>query len=87
MRIEAIDRRFRQIAQGLDFVEVKDHEMSPVRPHSLRSGFRSRLTGKAEFHFKEYGYTQRRELRETRVSRFLWIERDSWFEPRPLEGC
>ena len=25
--------------------------------------------GKAEIHFKEYGYTQRRELRETRVSR------------------
>ena len=48
MRIEAIDRRFRQIAKGLDFVEVKDHEMSPVRPHSLRSGFRSRLTGKAD---------------------------------------
>lgn len=48
MRVEAIDRRFRQIAKGLDFVEVKDHEMSPVRPHSLRSGFRSRLTGKAD---------------------------------------
>ena len=48
MKIEAIDRRFRQIAKGLDFVEVKDHEMSPVRPHSLRSGFRSRLTGKAD---------------------------------------
>ena len=43
--------------------------------------------GKAEIHFKEYGYTQRRELRETRFSRFLWIERDFWFEPRPLEEC
>ena len=43
--------------------------------------------GKAEIQFKEYGYTQRRELRETRVSRFLWIERDFWFEPRLLGEC
>jgi len=43
--------------------------------------------GKAEIHFKEYGYVGRRELRETRFSRFLWIERDFWFEPRPLEEC
>ena len=43
--------------------------------------------GKAEIQFKEYGYTQRRELRETRVSRFLWIERDFWFEPKSLEEC
>lgn len=43
--------------------------------------------GKAEIHFKEYGYVGRRELRETRFSRFLWIERDFWFEPRPLEDC
>ena len=43
--------------------------------------------GKAEIHFKEYGYVGRRELRETWVSRFLWIERDFWFEPRPLEEC
>jgi len=43
--------------------------------------------GKAEIQVKEYGYTQQRELRETRISRFLWIERDFWFEPRPLEVC
>ena len=43
--------------------------------------------GKAEIQFKEYGYTQRRELRETRISRFLWIERDFWFEPKSLEEC
>jgi len=43
--------------------------------------------GKAEIQVKEYGYTQRRELRETRISRFLWIERDFWFEPKSLEVC
>ena len=43
--------------------------------------------GKAEIQVKEYGYTQRRELRETRISRFLWIERDFWFEPKSLEEC
>ena len=43
--------------------------------------------GKAEIHFKEYGYVGREELRETRISSFLWIERDFWFEPRPLEEC
>lgn len=44
----AIETRLREIAKGLDFIEVRDQEFSPARPHSLRAAFRSRLTGKTD---------------------------------------
>ncbi|MCW4038723.1 MAG: tyrosine-type recombinase/integrase [Candidatus Bathyarchaeota archaeon] len=43
---KAILHRFNQYVQDLSF--IKDHELegfNPARPHSLRAGFRSRLTG------------------------------------------
>ncbi|GAG55571.1 unnamed protein product, partial [marine sediment metagenome] len=46
--VDAIERRLRDIAKGLDYIEVLEGEMNPARPHSLRAGFRSRLTGKVD---------------------------------------
>ena len=46
--VDAIESRLRDIAKGLDYVEVVEGEMNPARPHSLRAGFRSRLTGKVD---------------------------------------
>ena len=43
--------------------------------------------GKAEIQFKELGYTSLDELRGLRLPMGLWIERDFWFEPKPLEEC
>ena len=45
---EAIETRLREMADGLDFIKVKPQEMNPARPHSLRSAFRSLLTGKTD---------------------------------------
>lgn len=45
MTPDVIDGRFREIAKRMPFVDVKDGEMSPVRPHSLRAFFKSKLTG------------------------------------------
>lgn len=44
----AIQQRFNQLSQHLSFIKKSDLEnsYSPCRPHSLRSGFRSRLTGR-----------------------------------------
>ena len=44
----AIQWSFREIAEGLNFIEVKDNSFNPARPHSMRSAFRSRLTGKMD---------------------------------------
>jgi integrase/recombinase XerD len=44
----AIQMRFREIAEGLSYIDLNDGEMNPARPHSMRSAFRSRLTGKME---------------------------------------
>ena len=43
--------------------------------------------GKAEIQFKELGYASLEELRNTPLPMGLWIERDFWFEPKPLEEC
>ena len=44
--------------------------------------------GKAEIHFKEYGTFSLEELRETRIPPFgLYIERDYYFRPSPLNEC
>ena len=46
---DLIDARFRKIAEQCSFIEKKDMEgYNPARPHSLRSAFRSRLTGKMD---------------------------------------
>jgi len=44
----AIDKKFRENATGLGFISNEDLEngYNPARPHSLRSAFRSHLTGK-----------------------------------------
>ena len=45
----AIQQRFREYVKELSFIQ--DHELegyNPCRPHSLRSAFRSRLTGKTD---------------------------------------
>jgi integrase len=45
---QAIQQRFSLISEELSFIKKEDlaKGYSPARPHSLRSGFRSRLTGK-----------------------------------------
>ncbi len=50
----AIQMRFREIAQGLSYIDLNDGEMNPARPHSMRSAFRSRLTGKLDEDIIEY---------------------------------
>jgi site-specific recombinase XerC len=43
----AVQQRFSEIAQELSFISKQDMEgYNPCRPHSMRSGFKSRLTGK-----------------------------------------
>lgn len=46
--VDAIERRLRDIAEGLDYIKVVKGAMNPARPHSLRAAFRSRLTGKVD---------------------------------------
>jgi hypothetical protein len=42
--------------------------------------------GKAEIQEKEFGYTSMQDLRNTPIhAPCLWIERDFWFVPTPLE--
>ncbi len=44
---EAVDGKFREIADSVDFITEEDmNGYNPARPHSLRAAFRSRLTGK-----------------------------------------
>lgn len=45
MTPDVIDSRFREVAKEVDFVEVKEGEVNPIRPHSLRAFFKSKLTG------------------------------------------
>ena len=44
----AIQFQFREMAEKLNYIECKDGEYNPARPHSMRSAFRSRLTGKMD---------------------------------------
>jgi site-specific recombinase XerC len=37
----AIQMRFREVAQGLSYINLDDGDMNPARPHSMRSAFRS----------------------------------------------
>ena len=49
LSVGAVQAKFREFAENLSF--IKDHELegyNPCRPHSLRSAFRSRLTGKTD---------------------------------------
>lgn len=62
----SIQKKLRDYAGKLEFIFEEDMEgYSPVRPHSLRSGFRSRLTGKMDgdliefFMAHELGQSQR----------------------------
>lgn len=46
---ELVEARFRKIAEQCSFIEPKDLKgYNSARPHSLRSAFRSRLTGKMD---------------------------------------
>ena len=42
----AIQKRFREIAEELSYIKLKEGNMNPARPHSMRSAFRTLLTGK-----------------------------------------
>lgn len=44
----AIQKRFRAIAENLSFINGNGNGYNPARPHSMRSAFRSRLTGKVD---------------------------------------
>lgn len=44
--VESIQRRFRELAS--EVFGYSEDEMNPYRPHSMRSAFRSRLTGKTD---------------------------------------
>lgn len=47
-----------------------------------------RFFGKAEIQFKELGYMSEQEMRQIKAPPFgLPLERDLWFEPKPLEDC
>ena len=46
--IGAIQKKFKEFAKGLSFLRDNGDGMNPARPHSLRSAFRSRLTGKMD---------------------------------------
>jgi hypothetical protein len=52
----AVRKQFRVYAQKLGFIVDEDLEngYNPARPHSLRSGFRSRLTGKMDDQLIEF---------------------------------
>jgi len=52
----SIQRKLRQYAARLDFIYDEDLEegYNPARPHSLRSAFRSRLTGKMDGQLIEF---------------------------------
>jgi len=52
----SIQRKLRQYAAKLDFIYDEDLEegYNPARPHSLRSAFRSRLTGKMDGQLIEF---------------------------------
>jgi integrase len=54
--VGAIQKQLRKYAEKLDFIYDEDLEngYSPVRSHSLRSGFRSRLTGKMDEQLIEF---------------------------------
>ena len=55
LTVGAIQSKFREFAQDLSF--IKKHELegfNPVRPHSLRSAFRSRLTNKVDSDLIEF---------------------------------
>lgn len=43
----AIEKRFRDLALKLGYINHGDDSYNPCRPHSLRSAFRSQLTGEA----------------------------------------
>jgi len=49
MSISSMQARFKKYAGKVSFLdEAKKEGYNPVRPHSLRAGFRSRLTGKVD---------------------------------------
>ena len=50
----AIQKKFKECAKELDFIDNESSGMNPARPHSLRSAFRSRLTGKIDGDLIEY---------------------------------
>ena len=43
-----VQAKFRGIAKQLSFIDTEGEGYNPARPHSLRSAFRSRLTGKMD---------------------------------------
>lgn len=53
---DAISKKLREYAGKLDFIYEEDLEegYNPARPHSLRAGFRSRLTGKMDGELIEF---------------------------------
>ena len=92
----AIDK-FRENATGIDFINNEDLEngYNPARPYSLRSAFRSRLTGKVaetliEFwmehalreQVRAYLNIPTEKLRELYMNaeKYLSIEKVSWMK-------
>lgn len=43
-----VQAKFREIAKELSFIDTEGEGYNPARPHSLRTAFRSRLTGKMD---------------------------------------
>ena len=49
MTVKSMQARFRKYVRNVSFLDsAKQEGYNPARPHSLRSGFRSRLTGKVD---------------------------------------
>ena len=50
----AIQKKFKAIAENLSFLKNNGDGYNPARPHSMRSAFRSRLTGKMDVDLIEF---------------------------------
>jgi integrase/recombinase XerD len=50
----AIQKKFKAIAEDLSFLKDNGDGYNPARPHSMRSAFRSRLTGKMDGNLIEF---------------------------------
>jgi len=66
----AIQRMLRKYATKLDFIHEEDLEngFNPIRPHSFRSAFRSRLTGKMDGTLIEFFMGKLVENRKTYIN-------------------
>jgi integrase len=51
---DSIEQFFSEIAQKVDFIEVREGHYNPARPHSLRAAFNSRLINKIDKDLREF---------------------------------